>query len=429
MSMEKYNVLLLGGGGREHALAWKMSQSTRLRELYIAPGNAGTESLGTNVPVSDFRYETISKIVIDHQINMVIVGPEAPLVDGLSDDFKDSGLHKDLIFVGPSKEGAQLEGSKAYAKEFMFANNIPTAQYRRFDESQMEEGLEYLAKHALPVVLKADGLAAGKGVVICEDTMQAQQELREMLGGKFGTASHQVVVEEFLRGLEFSVFVVTDGREYQILPVAKDYKRIGEGDTGPNTGGMGSVSPVSFVDQPMMEKVVDRIIEPTIRGLSQKNIDYHGFIFFGLIEVEGEPYVIEYNCRLGDPETQVVLPRFDADLLELFEAMHHGSISKINPSIHPEYATAVILASGGYPGNYDKGKIVTFGSDQEEIRVFHAGTTVNSSDEVITAGGRVLAACGTGPDLKASLEMSYRIAKSIEFDGKYYRKDIGFDIE
>ncbi|GAB4250930.1 MAG: phosphoribosylamine--glycine ligase [Saprospiraceae bacterium] len=423
------NILILGGGGREHALAWKISQSPLCKALFIAPGNAGTEAHGTNVALDIEDNEAIARWVAGNAIEMVVVGPEAPLVNGVWDFLRQNEATKDCIVVGPSQAGAQLEGSKAFAKAFMQQYSIPTAAYREFTSEQLDQAVDYLRSEAkAPYVLKADGLAAGKGVVICEESGQAVEEMKAMLSGKFGAASSKVVVEEFLSGIEFSVFVLTDGKNYKILPVAKDYKRIGEGDTGPNTGGMGAVSPPPFVDATLMDKVEKRIIQPTMQGLQERQMAYHGFIFLGLIEVGGEPFVIEYNCRLGDPETEVVLPRLRNDLVELFVAMHEGSLDAVRIEEDPRAAATVILASGGYPGSYEKGKIITGLERVEGSIVFHAGTKRTADGTIVTSGGRVMAITSLAPDFRQAIATSNANAAKIQFEGKYFRKDIGFDL-
>lgn len=421
------NILLLGAGGREHALAWKLAQSKRCARLFIAPGNAGTAAHGQNVALSPLDFPAVGRFVLDHQIGLVVVGPEEPLVRGIWDFFQADEKLKNIPLIGPSKAGAVLEGSKAWAKQFMQRHKIPTAAYREFTAAQLDEGLAYLAQHALPVVLKADGLAAGKGVVICQSRDEAQGELRDMLAGKFGDASARVVVEEFLSGIEFSVFVLTDGRTYRILPEAKDYKRIGEGDTGPNTGGMGAVSPVPFVDAALWEKVETRVIEPTVKGLRKEKISYKGFIFFGLILVGGEPYVIEYNCRMGDPETEVVIPRLKNDLVQLLENCARGSLGRVKIRADKRAAATIFLVSGGYPGDYQKGKIISGLDAIKGSLVFHAGTK-EKDVQVVTDGGRVLALTSFGKDLSAALRKSRRNVRTVDFEGKYYRRDIGRDV-
>ena len=420
-------ILLLGSGGREHAFAWKMSQSSHCDALYIAPGNAGTRAFGTNLDLSVTDFDAIKSAVIKYEIDLVVVGPEVPLVEGIYDFFKEDKKLKRVQVIGPSKEGAKLEGSKAYAKTFMQERHIPTAAYREFTKDQLKEGLKYISKHDMPVVLKADGLAAGKGVLICENVKDAKREFEAMLGGKFGKAGNKVVIEEFLDGIEFSVFVLTDGKSYKILPVAKDYKRIGEGDTGLNTGGMGAVSPVPFVKKKLMQTVEGRIIRPTIAGLQDRKITYKGFIFFGLILCDGDPYVIEYNCRMGDPETQVVLPRLKNDLLELFLAMKEKRLSDEEIEIEEQAATTTVLVSGGYPGKYEKGKVIHGLEKVEDCIIFHAGTQ-KKGKKILTNGGRVLALTAYGKHFKKAMKKSKTNAKRIKFEGKYYRKDIGFDL-
>jgi len=396
-------------------------------QLFIAPGNAGTAGLGTNIAIQVDQFEVIKEVCLEEAIDMVVVGPEAPLVAGVYDYFKADADLRNIPVIGPSQAGAALEGSKAYAKAFMAEYDIPTAAYREFTQAELAEGLAYIDQQPTPIVLKADGLAAGKGVLIIEDREEAKAELKAMLDGKFGAASEKVVIEAFLSGIEFSVFALTDGKEYLILPVAKDYKRIGEGDTGLNTGGMGSVSPVPFVDDALMQKVEQRIIQPTIKGIQDRGLDYIGFVFFGLISVEGEPYVIEYNCRMGDPETQVVFPRMKNDLLVLLQAAHEGRLSAHSLEKEERAAAAVILVSGGYPEAYEKGKVITGEDLAEECMVFHAGT-LKEGDQILTNGGRVLAVTSFGRDFKEALSKSYEDADKINFEGKYYRRDIGFDL-
>lgn len=421
------NVLILGSGGREHALAWKIAQSPRLSNLYIAPGNAGTDSVGMNVPLDILDFEAVKIFAAEEEVDMIIVGPEAPLVKGIYDDLMADDRTKDVIVVGPSKEGAQLEGSKAYAKQFMADYSIPTASYGEFTEATVEDGIAHLRASEGPYVLKADGLAAGKGVLIIEDLAEAETELRLMLSGKFGDASTTVVIEAFLAGIEFSIFVLTDGEGYKVLPVAKDYKRIGEGDTGLNTGGMGAVSPPPFVDDAMMQKVTERIIEPTIHGLKDRGITYEGFIFIGLIEVRGEPFVIEYNCRLGDPETEVVMPRIESDFLPILAAMGTSEFAELAIVETEETATTVMLVSGGYPEAYEKGKTITGLEEVTDSIVFHAGTKV-SGEDLLTNGGRVIALTSYGADKDEALAKSMANAEKVTFEGKYYRTDIGFDL-
>ncbi|MDK2840559.1 MAG: phosphoribosylamine---glycine ligase [Anaerophaga sp.] len=421
------NILLIGSGGREHALAWKMRVSPLLDKLYIAPGNAGTSLLGQNIDIAPDNFIGIRKAVLDNHIDMVVVGPEVPLVKGISDFFLNDAAISHVPVIGPTSRGAQLEGSKEFAKQFMLEHNIPTARYLAVTSDTIDEGERFLKNLEPPYVLKADGLAAGKGVLIVDDIDQARNELRLMLDGKFGKASDTVVIEEFLSGIELSVFVVTDGHSYMLLPEAKDYKRIGEGDTGLNTGGMGAVSPVPFADEEFMGKVRDRIIQPTIDGLRADEIPYKGFIFFGLINVDGEPYVIEYNVRMGDPEAEVVIPRLQSDIVEIFQAVAAGDLKKLTPRIDPRTAVTVMMVSGGYPGSYEKGKNISGLEHVEGSIVFHAGTT--SSNGIITSGGRVLAITSLGDSIDDALEKSYKNASLIEFENKYFRRDIGFDLK
>lgn len=421
------NILLLGSGGREHVFAWMFKKSPLCDQLFIAPGNAGTAGLGTNIPIQVDQFDIMKEVCLEEEIDMVVVGPEAPLVAGVYDYFKADKDLQHIPVIGPSQAAAALEGSKAYAKAFMEEYGIPTAAYREFTRESLEEGLAYIDQQPTPIVLKADGLAAGKGVLIIEDREQARAELKAMLEGKFGAASEKVVIEAFLSGIEFSVFTLTDGKDYLVLPVAKDYKRIGEGDTGLNTGGMGSVSPVSFVDDTLMDKVEKRIIQPTIEGIQKRELDYTGFVFFGLISVDGEPYVIEYNCRMGDPETQVVFPRMKNDLLDLLQAAHEGRLKEHQIEIDDRAAAAVILVSGGYPEAYEKGKKITGEDLAEECMIFHAGTR-KDGDQILTNGGRVLAVTSFGQDFKEALAKSYQDADKIHYEGKYYRRDIGFDL-
>lgn len=421
------NILIIGSGGREHALAWKIAQSPQLDSLFIAPGNAGTAELGTNVSVGVEDFEGIKKLVIEKKINLVVVGPEAPLVAGITDFFRADKDLQDVAVIGPDSAGAELEGSKDFAKIFMEDNEIPTGQFNTFIDYTLAEGKEYLAQLKPPYVLKADGLAAGKGVLIIDDLEEAQQELENMLKGKFGEASKKVIVEEHLSGIELSVFVLTDGEGYVILPEAKDYKRIGEGDTGLNTGGMGAISPVPFADKEFLKKVEERIVKPTIKGLKDRKIDYRGFIFIGLMNKGGDPYVIEYNVRMGDPESEVVLPRIRTDFVELMKATADKKLSELEIELDDRTVSTVMLVSGGYPGSYEKGKVIS-GLDQVDGSViFHAGT-IPDGGKVLTSGGRVIAVSSYGASMKEALDQSYKNAEKIRFEGKYYRRDIGFDL-
>jgi len=421
------NILILGAGGREHALTWKLAQSKKISKIFIGPGNAGTSELGTNLKINPENFAEVKAAVLDNHINLVIVGPEAPLTMGIHDFFLSDDQLKDIPLIGPDKSAARLEGSKDFAKEFLIRHKIPTAAYRTFDKQSISDVPAFLRSMSPPYVIKADGLAAGKGVVIVDDINEAEKEVEAMLGGKFGSAGQKVVIEQFLSGIELSVFIITDGYSYKLLPEAKDYKRVGVGDTGLNTGGMGAVSPVPFAGQKFMKKVKDRIIDPTMHGLSEDGIIYKGFIFFGLINVGGDPYVIEYNVRMGDPESEVVIPRVKSDFFELIEGVAQGDLAQRKIEIDDQFVTTVMLVSGGYPGNFEKGKTINGLNNTSGSVIFHAGTR-QEDDKLVTSGGRVLAVSSWGNSMKEALSKSYENAAGINFEGAYYRTDIGFDL-
>lgn len=421
------NILVVGGGGREHAMGWKIKQSDKLKNLFFTPGNAGTQLLGTNLEIEPEDFEGIKSAILENRIDLVVIGPEVPLAQGIHDFLASCPELAKLKVVGPKKEGAQLESSKNFAKSFMVRHNIPTARYLTVTKNNLPQGIQFLDSLKPPFVLKADGLAAGKGVLIIENRREAETALQEMLNGKFGGAGDKVIIEEFLSGVEVSVFVITDGKDYKILPEAKDYKRIGEGDTGLNTGGMGAISPVPFADEKFMQKVEARIIRPTINGLNADGIEYNGFIFFGLINVGGNPFVIEYNVRLGDPEAEVVLLRIKSDFVDLLEGAADGTLAEKNVEISNQNAVTVMMVSGGYPGSYEKGKIISALDQVEKSIVFHSGTKSDGKN-ILTNGGRVLAISSLGNNMNEALEASYRNAERIQFEKKYYRKDLGFDL-
>ena len=422
-------ILILGSGGREHAFAWKISQSTSCSQLFIAPGNAGTAQLGEDIDIDINDFDAVKKVCVSKGIDMVVVGPEEPLVNGIYDFFKSDKKLEKIIITGPSMAGAQLEGSKAFAKSFMNKYSIPTAKYKEFDSSNFDEGLDYIQHHSLPVVLKADGLAAGKGVIICTNYVEALSEFELMLQqAKFGNAGKKVVVEEFLDGIELSVFVLTDGKNYVLLPEAKDYKRIGENDTGLNTGGMGAVSPVAFADANFLKKVDEKVVKPTLHGLKSEGIKYVGFIFIGLMNIKGEPFVIEYNVRMGDPETEVVIPRIQSDFAMLMASTAKGTLNDFELQISPQVAVTTVVVSGGYPGDYEKGKVISGSQKVEDVFLYHAGTTFNGNTEVVTNGGRVMALTGLANSLENAVHKSQRAAQAVQFEGKYFRHDIGVDL-
>ena len=422
------NILLLGSGGREHAMAVKIAQSAKCNKLFIAPGNAGTAAVGTNVSLDASDFAAVGAFVLSNKIGMLVVGPEAPLVAGIADYFAETPELSDVMVIGPRREGARLEGSKDYAKAFMQRHKIPTAAYRTFTADTLAEGQAFLETLTAPYVLKADGLAAGKGVLIEDDLATAKQHLADMLDGQFGSASASVVIEEYLSGIELSVFVLTDGQHYLMLPSAKDYKRIGEGDTGLNTGGMGSVSPVPFADKEFLKRVEDRIVKPTVRGLRDEKINYHGFIFIGLMNCNGDPYVIEYNVRMGDPETESVFPRIKSDIVELFENTARGTLSDCTLRVDPRTAACVMMVADGYPGSYAKGRVMEIGDDVDDVTLYHCGTRRDDEGRLLTNGGRVICATALAPSLPEALLKSYNRAAAVTWDGKYLRRDIGQDL-
>ncbi|MDO6736560.1 phosphoribosylamine--glycine ligase [Wenyingzhuangia sp. 2_MG-2023] len=423
------NILILGSGGREHAFAKKLSESKKLSKLFLAPGNAGTAKIATNIAINPTDFEAVKKVVLENNIEMVVVGPEAPLVAGVHDFFLADADLKNIPVIGPKKDGAELEGSKEFSKKFMFKHGVPTAKYEAFTKETVAEGQTFLETLQPPFVLKADGLAAGKGVLILDNLEEAKMELADMLTNeKFGAASSKVVIEEYLDGIELSVFVLTDGKDYKILPSAKDYKRIGEGDKGLNTGGMGAISPVPFADKDFLTKVEERVVKPTVNGLQKDGIDYRGFIFIGLMNIDGEPFVIEYNVRMGDPETEAVLPRITSDLLDLFEGVATQTIASKSYEVDPRTATTVVVVSGGYPEAYENGKVIRGTENDVDSIVYHAGTTFNQNGEIVSAGGRVLAVTSFGDDIPSALNKSYKTIDQISFEKMNYRKDIGFDL-
>jgi phosphoribosylamine---glycine ligase len=424
------NILIIGSGGREHALAWKLRQSPYCEKIFVAPGNAGTAQIATNVDIAITNFEVLAKFAADYDIMMVVVGQEVALVDGIHDYFKSQDFLRHVLVIGPCRDGAQLEGSKDFSKQFMLKHAIPTARYQTFTASNFAEALEYLRTHSYPVVLKADGLAAGKGVVIAQSFEDAAAQLDGMLRQhRFGQAGSKVVIEEFLQGIELSAFILTDGRKYVLLPEAKDYKRIGEGDSGLNTGGMGAISPVPFADAAFMEKVKTRVIEPTLQGLQADHISYSGFLFIGLMNVNGDPYVIEYNVRLGDPETEAILPRIKTDLFELFRALHDGELDQVDLEVDPRTAATIMLVAGGYPEAYQKGQVISGLETVRDVHVFHAGTALDEQGQVVANGGRVIALTALGENISAALAAANAAAEKITWQDRYYRRDIGFDLQ